>query len=65
MNFKAIVFLAAGVAGLIIIFQNSQAVAIKFLFWQVSMSGILLFPLVFALGLLCGWLLSLFFPRSK
>ena len=41
---------------LIVLFQNVQKVTITFLFWQVSVSQIILLPLVLALGVGLGFL---------
>jgi len=39
---------------LIVLFQNVQTVTIRFLFWQVSLSQIILLPLMLALGFMGG-----------
>ncbi|MBU0683145.1 MAG: LapA family protein [Candidatus Omnitrophica bacterium] len=49
-------------AGLFLIFmiQNTQVVSIRFLFWKLSMSRIILLTLVMFIGFLIG-----FFVRKK
>jgi lipopolysaccharide assembly protein A len=57
MNFKLI--LSAILAGLAVIFiiQNTAVVDIRFLFWTLSMSRLLLFFFLLAIGVILGWLL--------
>lgn len=57
MNLKLI--LALVLAGLVVLFviQNAGAVELRFLFWRLAMSQALLVFLVFAAGILLGWLL--------
>jgi len=43
------------IAAIVVIFQNAQAVSVKFLFWQFSMSQALLLPLVLTAGFLIGY----------
>ncbi len=54
-------------AGIVIIFtiQNVTTVELKFLFWSLSMSRALLMFLVFAIGIILGWLLNGIFRRKK
>jgi len=42
----------------IIILQNTQVVNLRFLFWNVSMSQIVLLPLIFAAGVTTGYFLG-------
>ncbi len=55
-NWKLYGIAALVIAALIVIFQNAQAVSVKFLFWQISMSQALLLPLVLLVGFLIGYL---------
>ncbi len=57
MNFKLI--LSVILAGLAVIFiiQNTAVVDIRFLSWTLSMSRLLLFFLLLAIGVILGWLL--------
>ncbi len=58
MNFKFVTILT--LAGLFILFvlQNIAQVQISFLLWSFEMSRFLLLFLVFAAGLISGWVLS-------
>jgi len=50
--------IAAGVVGgvlLILLIQNTQVVSVRFLFWQLSMSRIILLPAVMFLGFAIGF----------
>ena len=41
----------------IVLLQNTQVVSVRFLFWRLSMSQIILLPLIFAAGTGLGfWL---------
>jgi uncharacterized integral membrane protein len=39
----------------ILLLQNTQVVTLKIYFWEISMSQIILLPLVLLLGLLAGY----------
>ena len=62
MKFKTI--LAILFAGVIVIFslQNSEITEVKFLFWKLSMSRVLVILGSFGVGVLVGFLVSV---RSK
>ena len=57
MNFKLV--LSVILAGLAVIFiiQNTAVVDIRFLFWTLSMSRLLLFFFLLVIGVILGWLL--------
>jgi len=46
-------------AGLVVLFlvQNTAVVEVRFMFWAMAMSRALMIFLVFAFGILAGWLL--------
>jgi uncharacterized membrane protein YciS (DUF1049 family) len=52
----------SGLAGILLLVivgaQNSRPIALHFLFWKAEVDGLLLFALIFGLGLLVGWLLT-------
>ena len=64
MSFKNIVAIVLLLLFVTIVFQNSGVVSIQFLFWKLSMSGILLYPLIFAFGFITGWVPGLLFKKS-
>ena len=49
----------------ILILQNTGVVSLKFLFWQVSMSQVILLPIVFSLGFITGIIGLLLWKRKK
>jgi uncharacterized integral membrane protein len=40
--------------------QNHEVVELRFLFWSLAMSRVVLLTLVFVVGGVCGWLLKSF-----
>ncbi len=57
MSFKLILsVILAGLAAIFII-QNTAVVDIRFLLWTLSMSRLLLFFFLLAIGVILGWLL--------
>jgi uncharacterized integral membrane protein len=65
--------MSAKVIGLIVLLvflvifsiQNTQAVAVKFLFWQFSTSAVISILVSFVIGFLVGWLICVFRPKIK
>ncbi|MBE0567238.1 MAG: LapA family protein [Krumholzibacteria bacterium] len=53
-------WLGLAVAFLVLVFavQNTAVATIRFLFWSVSMSMVLMVVLLFGAGLAVGWLLA-------
>jgi len=58
-----ILFLAA-LSGMVI-YQNAQAVRVKFLIWEMFISQALLLPLVLGSGFIIGWLVAGFRRRKE
>ena len=54
MKPKMIAMLVSGGLFLIVLLQNTQVVSLRFLFWQLSMSQIILLPLVILIGFVIG-----------
>lgn len=58
MNSKKMLGIALAVLFGVIVLQNTQVVSVHFLFWKLSMSGILFLPLLalfaFAIGFFVG-----------
>ncbi len=50
-----IVLILIGLA-LIIILQNTQVVTLRFLFWDIAMSRIILIPLLMLVGVVLGYI---------
>jgi len=45
--------------------QNTQPVAVKFLFWEFSTSAVVSILASFIIGFLVGWLICVFRPKEK
>lgn len=58
MRFKVwgIVILAGVV--LFVLLQNTQVVSVRFLFWRLSMSQVILLPLILVIGLAAGFIIG-------
>jgi len=52
---KGILIGILGTLFAVILLQNTQVVSFKMLFWQVSMSRIILFPLLVLIGFIAGY----------
>ena len=55
MKLKTIVTLIFGVLLVVVLLQNTQVVSVRFLFWKLSMSRIILLPLIISLGFIVGF----------
>ncbi len=65
MSIKVVIGLV--LAGLLVLFtlQNTEVVELRFLFWTLSVSRALVIFLVFATGLMVGWLLHSWIRHKK
>ncbi|RKY32982.1 MAG: DUF1049 domain-containing protein [Candidatus Omnitrophota bacterium] len=55
MKPKVIVAIVLGALFFIILLQNIQVASLKLLFWEISMSRIILFPLLMLAGFIIGF----------
>ena len=55
MTPKNILLLVLGALFFILLLQNTQVVSVRFLFWKVSMSRVILLPLVLLIGYIIGF----------
>ena len=55
MKPRTIAMLILGGLLLIVLLQNAQVVSMNFLFWKLSMSRIILLPLMILLGFIIGF----------
>jgi uncharacterized integral membrane protein len=62
-RFVAIVILV--VLTLVIVFQNTQMVTFRLFFWNISMSQIILIPLMLLIGFVVGLLTQAYLSRRK
>ena len=54
-NPKTIAILVVFVLFLVFLFQNTTVVTLRLYFWEVSMSQIMLIPIVLLVGFACGF----------
>ncbi|MFH1846477.1 MAG: lipopolysaccharide assembly protein LapA domain-containing protein [Candidatus Omnitrophota bacterium] len=54
MKPKNIALVILGVLVLIVLLQNTQVVSVRLLFWELSMSRIILLPLILSIGFIIG-----------
>jgi putative membrane protein len=55
MSAKAVVIVIAAILLLVVVLQNTQVVTLRFLFWNLSMSRVILLPLVGLIGFILGY----------
>lgn len=55
MSPKKIALIVLGTLLLIVLLQNTQVVSVRFLFWKLSMSRIILLPLFMLIGFIIGF----------
>jgi len=65
MNFRTILVLVIIAVVVVMAIQNSYPVSLYFLFWRAQVDGLLLFLLVFLVGMLAGSLLFWGFRRGR
>ncbi len=65
MKIKHIFLLVLVILGAILFFQNTQVVTITLFFWQVTMSGIIMFPSLVAIGFALGYLMCSFGGKRR
>ena len=65
MNFKLILGIILAGMAVIFIVQNVAVVELRFLIWTMSISSALLLFLIFAIGLILGWLLHGYIRNKK
>jgi len=58
MKPKNIALVVLGVLLLVVLLQNTQVVSIRFLFWKLSMSRIILLPLIMLIGSIIGFFIG-------
>lgn len=55
MKPKNIALASLGILLIIILIQNTQVASVRFLFWELSMSRIILLPLIMIIGFIIGF----------
>jgi len=56
MAIKMVIIIAVAGVFLTVLLQNTQVVSVRFLFWQISMSRIILLPLILLVGFIAGFI---------
>jgi uncharacterized integral membrane protein len=56
--FKTVIVTIFVLLGVIVFFQNRQAVSLSLLFWNMEVSVLILTPVLLSLGFTGGWLAS-------
>jgi uncharacterized integral membrane protein len=56
MKFKTIILFVLAVVFLIFLFQNTNIVQVKFLFWELKTSGIFFFLVTLFIGIAIGYI---------
>lgn len=62
---KFIIAMVLVVLVVILLFQNTQVVTLKLYFWEISMSQIILIPLVLFIGFLAGYGIARFTGKAR
>ncbi len=65
MNTKQVIIAIIVLLALILLLQNTQVVTINLFFWQISMSRIILIPLIFVLGFIVGFMVDYHRQKKK
>ncbi|MCF7912061.1 MAG: LapA family protein [Candidatus Cloacimonetes bacterium] len=65
MKAKSIIIIVLIALFLIVLFQNTQVVELRLLFWKISMSRIILFPVTLLVGFIIGFLLGRYGKNNK
>lgn len=58
MKPKTIIFIILAIVFLIFLLQNTQIVTVQFLFWNFTMSRIILIALILLVGLILGFIIA-------
>lgn len=65
MKIRKIVIAVLSGLFVIILLQNTQVAELRILFWKVSMSRIILFPLTLLFGVLLGFVLGRYKKKAQ
>lgn len=55
---KTILVVALLVTSLVVVIQNTEVVTLRFLFWELSASRIILIPLIMFVGFVLGYIVA-------
>ncbi|MEW6614543.1 MAG: LapA family protein [Thermodesulfobacteriota bacterium] len=65
MKIKNIIILVLLALLVTFLLQNTEVIEVRFLFWQISMSRIVLLFSTFIVGLITGWLLRILTSKKS
>ncbi|RJP56388.1 MAG: LapA family protein [Deltaproteobacteria bacterium] len=65
MKIKTIIILVLVALLVIFLLQNTEVIEVRFLFWQISMSRIVLLFSTLIVGLITGWFLSILTSKKS
>ena len=65
MKPKIIILLVIAALFLIFLLQNTQVISLHLYFWEISMSQIILIPLVMLIGFVIGFIVAKIFKKGK
>ncbi len=65
MKTKTVLILIISVLFFILVIQNAKVVTFKIFFWQIGMSGIIMFFLIFLLGFVLGFIFSKILKKKR
>ncbi|MBI4620770.1 MAG: LapA family protein [Desulfobacterales bacterium] len=65
MKIKSIIILVLVALLVIFLLQNTEVIEVRFLFWQISMSRIVLLFSTFIVGLITGWFLRILTSKKS
>ena len=65
MKFKQILFVILLILLVILMVQNSHMITVKFLFWQFSISAIILLLITTIVGMIIGWFAKMYLGKQK
>ena len=65
MRPKTIIVLVLLLLSLVILIQNTQVVTLQVFFWHITMSRILLIPILILVGFIIGYLVAMLRKRTK
>lgn len=55
---KTIIVVALLVVSLVVVIQNTEVVTLRFLFWELSISRIILIPFLMLVGFVLGYIVA-------
>ncbi len=58
MSLKNVIILVSGLIFLLFLFQNTQMVTLRFLFWEITLSQALFMPVVVLVGVVVGYMVA-------